>query len=292
MAMKDDFHLVLFDQPDTETARHRMPVWSRILTAGILVVTAATIAFTLVVGNPLVLFANPTAFLAALSASQDGTHQETPMLQSSAGAPALPPMASAAPTNNEIVASSKAADQSQTEIAQAPTQVLLGQFQAWAAGKDAQAEVPPSQPVQEAKADPVTTDPVQADPVDASPAQEARTSSEVKTSEVKTSEVKTSEVKTSEVKTSAAQADPVDDARAEIRPLHHHRLVRRAKTARAETEIRTKPSHRAKIPREQDARVYYRPAQAREPDPPAQAVQAARPPTFLESIGLGGSREY
>lgn len=277
MAMKDDFHLVLFDQPDTETARHRMSVWSRILTAGILVVTAATIAFTLVVGNPLVLFANPTAFLAALSASQDGTRQETPMLQSSAGAPALPPMASAAPTNNEIVASSKAADQSQTEIAQAPTQALLGQFQAWAAGKDAQAEVPPSQPVQEAKADPVTTDPVQADPVNASPAQEARTSSEVKTSEVKTS---------------AAQADPVDDARAEIRPVHHHRLVRRAKTARAETEIRAKPNHRAKIQREQDARVYYRPAQAREPDPPAQAVQAARPPTFLESIGLGGPREY
>jgi hypothetical protein len=304
MAGEDDFHLVLFDrgedpkQLDIGTAGHRTTIWSQIFRASLLVVAAAVIAFALVVEDPRALLADATAFVGSLSAPQDGGRQEASIVR--AEAQVLPPTASVAPTNNDIAAPSQNADQHQTDIAQAPAaqmpaQALLGQFQAWAAGQTAQADVPPVQPVQEAKADPIARDPGQTDPVPPSPVQEAQNDL-----------VKNDPVKTDPIKTDAAKADPVDEALAEVRPAQHHRLTHRAKTARA--EIRAKPSRRAKLQREQDARAqvqrpqdpraqvqgqqqgqqdsraYYRPAQAREPEPPAQN---ARPPSFLESIGLG-----
>jgi hypothetical protein len=271
MATRDGFPLVRSGhgeepgQPGTGTASRRAVISPRILKASILGATAAAIVFAAVlVENPRVLFANATAFLVALSAPQDGTREEMPIVQSSAGtqasamAQALPPTASAAPTDNEMAASLKTADQSQPETGQAPTEDLLGQFQAWAAGQDARAEVQPAQPapvqpVQEAKADPV-----------ANPA-----------------------------------ADPVQEARAEIRPVQSqrpvqsHRPVRRVKNARS--EIPAKPIHRAKVRREQNARVQVQPEQnARvQVRPEAQVrpqqdqpVQNARAPSFLESIGL------
>src|SRR5512140_3055966 len=65
-------------------------------------VTAAVIIFAvLLVGNPLVLFANTTASRVSTSAPQDGSGQSTPTIQSSANAQALPPTAREAPAGDE-----------------------------------------------------------------------------------------------------------------------------------------------------------------------------------------------
>jgi hypothetical protein len=124
-----------------------------ILKTSILVVVAAAIVFAILsVGNPLVLFVNATASRFATSAPQDGTGQSVPIVQSTAGAQALPPTASEAPTGNEIAAAFKTAYDSQTEIRQPPAEALLNQFQAWAAEEDARAQDRPVQPVQDAQA--------------------------------------------------------------------------------------------------------------------------------------------
>jgi hypothetical protein len=224
----------------------------------------AAIVFAIVlVENPLVLlgdaklFTNAKAFLVALSAPQDGTREQTPVIQPTAGAQAFPPTASQALTDNDIAAPLKTAEQSQAEIRQAPTESLLGQFQAWAAGQDARADVRPVQPVQDAPTPPVQD-------AQAPPVQEA-------------------------------QADPVQEARAEVQPVEKPRRVRHVKNVRA--EIRARQNHRtqnyraqnrrAKVERIENARVQDRPLRdARAPEPP---LQNARPPTFLESIGL---RDY
>jgi hypothetical protein len=121
-----------------------------ILKTSILVVVAAAIVFAILsVGNPLVLFVNATASRFATSAPQDGTGQSMPIVQSTAGAQALPPPASEAPTGNEIAAAFKTAHDSQTEIRQPPAEALLNQFQAWAAEEDARAQ---DRPVQDTRA--------------------------------------------------------------------------------------------------------------------------------------------
>jgi len=248
LARKDGFPLVRSDygeyleQPGIGTAWDRAVILRRILKASILGVTAAMIVFAIVlVENPLMLFADAKifadakAFLVSLTASQDGAREEVPIVQSTAEAQAFPPIASAAPTTNEIAAPLKTADQSQTEIRQAPTESLLAQFQAWAAGQDARVEVQPvqpeqpAQPVQDAQAHPVQG--AQLDPV---------------------------------------RVDPVQDARAEVGPAHKHRLVRHVKNARV--EIRARQNHRARVRREQEAQV--RSAQdARAQEQPVQNVR-------------------
>jgi len=269
MATRDGFPLVRSDhgeepgQPGTGTARHRAVISPRILKASILGVTAAAIVVAVVsVENPRVLFANATAFLAALSAPQDGAREEMPIVQSSAGtlpsttAQALPPMASEAPTDKEMAAPFKTADQSQPEIGQAPAEDLLGQFQAWAAGQDARVEVQPAQPAP-------------AQPVPAQPAQEAKADP-----------------------VANPAADPVEEARAEIRPVQNHSPVQSHRPVRvknAQAEIPAKQIHRAKVRREQPARAQVRREQnARAQVQPEQdqPVQNARAPSFLESLGL------
>ena len=124
-----------------------------ILKTSVLVATAAAIVFAILsVGNPLVLFVNATASRFATSAPQDGTGQLMPIVQSTAGAQALPPTASEAPTGNEIAAAFKAAFDSQTEIRQPPAEALLNQFQAWAAEEDLRAPDRPVQSVQDTQA--------------------------------------------------------------------------------------------------------------------------------------------
>jgi hypothetical protein len=124
-----------------------------ILKTSVLVATAAAIVFAILsVGNPLVLFVNATASRFATSAPQDGTGQSMPIVQSTAGAQALPPTASEAPTGNEIAAAFKAAFDSQTEIRQPPAEALLNQFQAWAAEEDLRAPDRPVQSVQDTQA--------------------------------------------------------------------------------------------------------------------------------------------
>src|SRR5438552_2733425 len=90
---------------------------SRTLKASIFVVAAAAIGFAMLsVGNPLMLFANATAFLIATSAPHDGTDQPTPTMQATADAQDLPASAKPAsakdaPTRDEIAAAFKAAGQ-------------------------------------------------------------------------------------------------------------------------------------------------------------------------------------
>jgi hypothetical protein len=129
---------------------------SLILKTSVLLIIAASIVFAILsVGNPLVFFANATASLVATSALEDGTDQSTPIVQSTAGAQALPPTASEAPTRDEIGAAVRTADQSQTEIRQPPAESLLNKFQAWAAEEDARAQARPVEPERDAQAQPV-----------------------------------------------------------------------------------------------------------------------------------------
>jgi hypothetical protein len=265
LATKDRFPLVRSDyrdrpgQPAAGIARDGTGVSLRILKAGILGATVAAIVFAIVlVENPLVLlgdaklFTNAKAFLVALSAPQDGTREQTPVVQPTAGAQAFPPTASQALTDTDIAGPLKTAEQSQTENRQAATESLLGQFQAWAAGQDARADVRPVQPVQDAPTPPVQE--AQAPPVQ------------------------------------DAQPDPVQEARAEVQPVEKPRRVRHVKNVRAEIRARQNhraQNHRAKVQRIENAQVQDRPPRdARAPEPP---LQNARPPTFLESIGL---RDY
>jgi hypothetical protein len=159
MATNDPIPLFLSDPTEVPEQAGSLQAWeraviaSRILTTGICFVTAAAIVFAILsVGNPLVLFENATASLFATSAHQDGTDQSMPIIQSTADALPLPPTASEAPTGDEIATTLKTADQSQTDIRQPSPEALLNQFQAWAAEEDAQVQVLPVQPVQNAQA--------------------------------------------------------------------------------------------------------------------------------------------
>jgi hypothetical protein len=160
MAAKDGFPLPPSHQPETLERPGPGTAWAeavttpRILKAGILGVTMTAIVLAVMwTGNPL-LFANATASLVGGPSSQDGTSEERPTAQSTAGTEALPSMGSGAPTEARLAAPLKAAGQSQVETGQAPTEALLGQFQAWAGGKDIQTEVVPVQPGRDAQAGP------------------------------------------------------------------------------------------------------------------------------------------
>jgi hypothetical protein len=171
MATKDgfppDYPIPLFlsvqaeepEQPGIGKTWDRAAIASRILKTSISVVTAAAIVFAILsVGDPIELFANATASLLGTSAPQSGTGRlfqawaakqdargQTPTIQSTAGAQALPPTARDAPTRDEIAAAFKTAAQDQTEISQPPAEALFKQFQAWAAEQDARGQVRPVQ---------------------------------------------------------------------------------------------------------------------------------------------------
>jgi hypothetical protein len=153
------------EQAGSSQAWERAVIASRILTTAICFVTAAAIVFVVLsVRNPLALIENGTASLVVTSTPQDGTRQSMPIIQSTADTQPLPPTASEAPTGDEI-ATTLTADQSQTDIRQPSAEALLNQFQAWAAEEDAQAQVRPVQPVQDAQAQVVQNAPEQVRPV-------------------------------------------------------------------------------------------------------------------------------
>jgi hypothetical protein len=256
MATNDSIPLFLSDHTEEPEqpiiGKDRAVMSSRIVKTSILVVTAAAIVLAMLSGgNPLVLFENAMASLVATSTPQDDSGQSMPSIQSTADAQALPPTASEAPTGSEKAAAFnaaafKAADQSQTEIPQPPADVLLNQFQAWAAEKDARPQVPGVQPVQEEDARPQVP-PVQ--PVQDAQAQVAQD----------------------------AQAQVVQNARAQVRHVQKQRRVRHVQNARVKNA-------RAQIRRAQNARAEARPEQnAQAQDRP---VQDAQPPSLLQSLGL------
>jgi hypothetical protein len=252
MPTKDDFYpdhpvpLFLADEPehladepeqqDIGKAWDRAAISSRVLKASILVATATAIGIAILsVGNPVTLFADVTASLIDKSALQPGTDQSTPTIQSTADAQALPPTAKDAPTRDEIAAAPESAGQSQTENSEPSSEALFRQFQAWAAEKDAQAQVGPVQSVQDAPA-PVAEYAL-AQVADNPPAQVA------------------------------------ENARAPLRPMQKHRHVRPVRSARA--EIRPAQNPRKKVRREQNAPVQVPPAQdARAQDQSVQNAQA------------------
>lgn len=232
-------------QPGIGKAWVRAALSSRILTTGILVVTAAAIDFAILsVGDPVALFASVTASLV-----------DTP----------VPLTARQAPTRDEIAAALKAAHQSQTETGQptaeaalkefrawavaeeagdqiaAPADALLKQFQAWAAEEEARTQVGPAEPVQ----------PVQDAPAEA--AQIVR-----------------------------AQDQPVVDQPMVDEPMDQPKPKHR-RVHPAQAEIRPVQNPRAKVHREQNARAQVRPAKdARALD---GSGQNAQPPSLLQSLG-------
>jgi hypothetical protein len=245
----DRFPLVLSEDAEEpeEPGWDGAVIWSRILKTSVAVVTAAVIA-VLLVGNPAAPFANVTASLLDISPFQPGSGRSTPTIQSTAGAQALPPTATGAPTRDEIAAALKAGNRSQPEIRQPPAEVLLKQFQAWAAEEDTRAQVVP--PVQDAPADVGSAQPVQ--DAQAPAVQDAQAQD--------------------------APAQVAQDDAEEVRPVQRHRHLRHVRNARA--EIRQSP--RARV-RQQNAREQAQPAtDARAPDRPVQNAQA---PSFLQSLG-------
>jgi hypothetical protein len=105
----------------------------------------------LLVGDPGALFADVTASLVGNSGLQPGTEQSTPEIQSTADAQDLPLTVKEAPARDEI-ATSEPGGQDGTEKNEPPPEALFRQFQAWAAEKDAQADVGSVQPVQDSPA--------------------------------------------------------------------------------------------------------------------------------------------
>jgi hypothetical protein len=218
------------EQPGIWRAWDAALVPTQILKTSILGVTAAAIVFALLlVGNPLVLFANAPALLADLSAPKPGTDASTPIIQPTDGTQALPPTASETPAGDEAAGAFKTAYQNQAEIRQPEAESLLNRFQAWAAAEDARA--PAAQPLQDVQSQPVQD--VQSQPVQ------------------------------------DAEPRPVADAEPEVRHPRKHRQVRPEQNARAEirteqnllAKLRRKPHAQEQVRPVQDARTQDRPAQ-------------------------------
>jgi len=157
MVKKENLRLVSFDHaempqlPNSGRAWRRPSVSPQILKWSVTVVAAAAIAAAVVsMGDPLALFAGTTAVLTGASTPRDGSGQETPLVESGASTQALPSIPNDAPADNDVARPSETAGQRQTEITQAPTGALLGQFQAWAANRDG---LPLIQPLQSAQQD-------------------------------------------------------------------------------------------------------------------------------------------
>jgi len=169
----------------------RAVISSRVFKASILIAAATAAGIVVLsVGGPVSLFAAVRASLVGNSGLQPGTHQPESTIQSTADAPAaiqstadvpaaiqpaadasalvqstadaqvLPPTTKGAPPRDEIAASEPAGED-QAEQSKPSSEVLFRQFQAWAAGQDAQANVRPAQPVQDAPAKVVQDAPAQ-----------------------------------------------------------------------------------------------------------------------------------
>ena len=230
MATNDGFppddHFPLFlsehagepEQPGIGIAWDKAVISSRILKTSILVVTATAIGIAILsVGNPVARLANVTASLVDKSALQPGTDQSTPTIQSIAGTQDSPPTAKDAPTRDEIAAASESAGQSQTENSEPSSEALFRQFQAWAAEKDAQAQVGPVQHVQDATAQVVQNAPAQVAENARAPLRPMQKHRHVR---------------------------PVHSARAEIRPVQNPRK-----------KVRREQNARVQVPPAQDARA-------------------------------------
>jgi hypothetical protein len=126
----------------------RKAVSSGIFRKAVLGFGAAAVVFAAVAAANLNLFASVTASEVNTPAPQDGAGHSMPAIQSTASADVLPRTA----PGDELLAAFKSAFESKAEVDQPRAEPLFNQFQAWAAEEDAQAEVRPPQPLQDAQA--------------------------------------------------------------------------------------------------------------------------------------------
>jgi hypothetical protein len=161
MPTKHDFTPIVLPIFIAEPQQHavrkgvaRAAISSRWVQAGILVATATAIGIsTLSLGNPVTLFTNVTASLVDNSAIQRRPDQGASTIDT--GVPALPPAAEDVPERS-ITVHTASAGQSQTENSGPSSEVLVKQFQAWAADQDALAPAGQVRSVQDAPARVVT----------------------------------------------------------------------------------------------------------------------------------------
>lgn len=200
------------DEPDEHGVREpvdRTVISSRILTAGILVMTATAIGIAILsVGNRVRLFGDVTAASQVdKSALQPNADKLTPAIQFAADTEASPPAAKDAPARGEMAAASEPARQNETEKNESP-EVLFRQFEAWAAEQDAQAQVGPVQPVQDISGQVAQNVPAQVAENTAASLRSLRRHRQVRA---------------------------VQNARAETRPVQYPRKLRREQTARLQS---------------------------------------------------------
>lgn len=207
-----------------------------LLKTSILLTTAAPIVFAVLwMANPIVRFANATTSLATTVAPQDGTGQSMPTIRAAAGA-------ARAPSRDEVAAALRAAFQSQTGTRRQPAEVLLTQFQTWAAKENTNNEVTAA-----------------VEPADRSEIETGQPSAEALLTQFQTWAAQ------EEIR---AQAEPVQDTQvqvaqntpAQVRPTQKHRHVRPVQDARAEM-IRPVQTAHPQLRREQTARIQDRPVQ-------------------------------
>jgi hypothetical protein len=171
MSMEDDFGpdhpLPRFlahrrERQGIRKAPERTVTSSRAFRAGILIAAATAASITVLsAGDPVTLFAAVMASFADVRASLVGnsevrpdTDQPDSTIQLTAGAPAsiqsaADDPAKDAPPRDEIAAS-EPAGKDEAEKSEPTSEALFRQYQTWAAEQDAQAEVRPVQPVQDA----------------------------------------------------------------------------------------------------------------------------------------------
>lgn len=201
---------------------------SRVLKASILVIAATVggVAITLLLGNPVKIFADVTASLTDISTLQRGTGQPMPTIQSTADtqtiqltadAQASAPIAEDAPTHDQIAAASQPATQSQTQSNEPPSEALFRQFQAWAAKEDARAEDTRAQklvrPAQDAAVQVVEDAPA---PVRA--VQKHRRPRSVENARAEVRRAQKSRAKIQREQIQQVQARPIQDPRAQEQP--------------------------------------------------------------------------
>jgi hypothetical protein len=216
------------EQPGTGQVWDGSVISSRTLKTSILLATAAPIVFAILwVANPTVLFANATTSLASTFAPPDET-----------GAQALSPTARQAPSRQEVAAALRAAFQSQTEVRRQPAEVLLKQFQTWAAAENTNDEVAADQSQTETR----------------------QPSAGVLLTQFQTwAAEEDSRAQVEPLQPEDAGAQPLQTTRAQVRPMQKHRQIRTVQNARAETRPVQEP--RVQVRREQTARVQDRSVQ-------------------------------
>ena len=221
------------DQPEQQSigkAWDRAVVVPRALKASILAAAATAIGIAILsAGNPAERsLRDVTAPVAGKSALQPGTDQSAPTIQSTADARALPPTAKDAPTRDESALSPlNPPVRAKTENSEPSSEALFTQFQAWAAEKDAHAQVEAVRPVQDAPEQVVQNAPVEVAKEAGAPLRSMQKHRHLR---------------------------PVQSARAEIRPVQNPRKkVGREQNARA--EVRTARDARAPDQSLQDAQA-------------------------------------